>query len=302
MRPVALHALGSIATLAMLPFALPAQRAGANPGWRTTTPTEFRLTGTLGDRRLAEASGAAPSQANPGLFWTIGDSGNPPDVLAIDTTGALRGRFTLLNTTNVDWEAVAVGSCPAGSCVYVGDVGDNAERRAEVTIHRVVEPRVVDGERVNLGSVESLRLRYPKQSHDVEAMAVTNDGTVLLVTKGRSGGVLLYQVAASAWNQRGAVVATRVDSLPIQPDGSSGRLVTDMAINPEGTRVAVRTYRDLFIFERAGSGKLTPVVACDIFGREPQGEGVAWLPDGRLLLVSERGFFKQGVVNVVSCS
>ncbi len=286
----------------MLPFALPAQRAGDNPGWRTTPPAEFRLTGTLGDRRLAEASGAAPSQANPGLFWTIGDSGNPPDLLAIDTTGMLKARFTLLNTPNVDWEAVAVGPCPRGTCVYVGDVGDNSERRAEVTIHRVVEPTVVGQARVNIGSVESLRLRYPKQSHDVEAMAVTSDGTVLLVTKGRSFGVLLYQVTASAWNDGGTVVATLLDSLSIEPSGGNGRLVTDMALNAQGTRVAVRTYRDLFIFDRATSGSLKPVLACDIFGREPQGEGVAWLPDGRLLLVSERGFFKQGTVNIVSCS
>lgn len=292
---------GSIATLAVLPFALVAQ-GGTARGWRTTAPSAFTLSGYLSDRGLAEASGAAPSVANPGLFWTIGDSGNPPELLAIDSTGALRGRVMLANVANIDWEAVAVGRCPAGTCVYVGDVGDNAERRSEVMIHRIPEPKLRDAERVTVHGAETLRLRYPTQSHDVEAMGVTPEGDLLMVTKGRSGGVLAYAVAATEWSRAGTVTARRVDSLPIVPHSGTGRLVTDLAITTDGSRVVVRTYRDLFVFDRAPDGALTPNHACDIVGREPQGEGVAWLPGGRLLLVSERGFFQRGTVNIASCS
>jgi hypothetical protein len=293
---------GSVAALAMLPFALPAQQSSAAPGWRTSPPSGFTLTGQFRDRRLNEASGAAPSRSNPGLFWTIGDSGNPPELLAIDTTGALLGRFALQNTANIDWEAVAVGPCPQGSCVYVGDIGDNAERRSEVMIHRVREPMVRETGPVTLSAVETLRVRYPNQPHDVEAMGVAPDGTIVLVTKGRSRGVLVYHISPEAWGMRAPVVPTRVDSLPIAPSGGIGRQVTDLAIDSTGTRVVVRTYRDLFLFERASTGRLTPIRACDIVGREPQGEGVAWMPDGRLLLTSERGLFRQGTVNIVSCS
>lgn len=281
--------------MAMLPFALAAQ------GWRTSAPQSMTLSGYLTERALAEASGAAPSRANPGLFWTIGDSGNPPELLAIDSTGALRGRFVLANVANTDWEAVSVGSCPQGTCVYVGDIGDNAERRSEVAIHRVVEPVVGNAERVTVSGVETLRLRYPTQSHDVEAMGVTPAGSLLLVTKGRSAGVLAYELRAEAWSRAGVVTATRLDSLPIVPHGGTGRLVTDLALTADGRRLVVRTYRDLFVFDRAADGAMTPSHACDIVGREPQGEGVAWLADGRLLLVSERGLFKRGTVNTVKC-
>lgn len=293
---------GSIATLAMLPFAVQGQAAGPQFKWPTAAPSEFARTGQLTDRRLAEASGAALSQANPGLFWTVGDSGNPPELLAIDSTGALRGRFALQGVTNTDWEAVALGRCGGRVCVYIADTGDNGERRSEVLIHRVVEPLVSGDDPVRLRQVETLRLRYPSQSHDVEAMAVTPNGTVLLVTKGRSQGILLYQLEPEAWRRGTLVTATRSDSLPITPHSGSGRLVTGMAITPDGSRVVVRTYRDLFVFTRSPNGKLTPSHACDILGLEAQGEGVTWLPDGRLLLVSERGFFKQGAVNIVSCS
>jgi hypothetical protein len=292
---------GSVAALATLPFALAAQQPGAVPAWPTARPSSFVLTGLLTARGLAEASGVAPSTANPGVFWTIGDSGNPTELLAIDTTGTLRARIALTNTANVDWEAVSVGPCPGGTCVYIGDIGDNAERRAEVTIYRVVEPTVRGSARVTTGGVEALRVRYPDQAHDVEAMAVRADGTLMLVTKGRSGGVLLYEIGAEAWGSRNAATATRVDSLPITANAGMGRLVTDMALNAAGTRLAVRTYRDVFIFDRASSGILTPLLACDILGREPQGEGIAWLPSGRLLLVSERGFFQRGSINTMTC-
>jgi hypothetical protein len=285
--------LGSIAALAMLPFALFAQQS--------TPPKRFTLTGALGDRRLAEASGAAPSEANPGIFWTVGDSGNPPQLLAIDTTGALRGRVTLANAANVDWEAVAVGPCHDDTCVYVGDVGDNAERRAEVTIYRIREPRLQGSSVSTVAGMETLRLRYPHQAHDVEAIVVTPQAELLLITKGRSNGVLVYRVDSASWGRAGTVVAERVDSLPIVPHTGTGRLVTDAAIDASGEHVVVRTYRDLFIFRRTAAGKLELLRSCDILGREPQGEGVAWLPDGRLFLVSERGLFQRGTVHIVEC-
>lgn len=288
--------------MAMLPFALQGQAGATTTVWRTTAATAFTLTGHLTDRRLAEASGAATSRTSPGLFWTIGDSANPPELLAIDTTGALRARFMLQGVPNVDWEAVSIGRCPAGTCVYVGDIGDNAERRSEVQIYRFSEPTVRDSELGTVTNVETLRIRYPHQSHDVEAMAVAPDGTIVLVTKGRSGGIVVYQVAAGSWGRQEPVIATRVDSLPITPHAGTGRMVTDMAIDSSGQMVVVRTYRDLFIFQRSATGRLTPVRACDILGREPQGEGVTWLSDGRLLLVSERGFFQRGTVNITRCS
>ena len=39
-----------------------------------------------------------------------------------------------------DWEAVAVGACPGGSCIYIADIGDNEAERKRITIHRVPEP------------------------------------------------------------------------------------------------------------------------------------------------------------------
>src|SRR5690606_33898208 len=82
------------------------------------------LSGQTTDARLAEASGAAASIANPGVIWTIGDSGNPPDLLAIDSAGKLVARAPLVGITNTDWEAISVGPCGDQTCVYIADTGD----------------------------------------------------------------------------------------------------------------------------------------------------------------------------------
>jgi hypothetical protein len=299
-------------TLAMLGVlgSLPANAQGqdGNAGWRELRPATLRVTGTTRDRRLAEASGLAPSVANPGLMWTIGDSGNPPELLGIDSLGTLLVVVPIRRVANVDWEAVAVGPCGAATCVYIADVGDNSESRSGVMIHRLPEPvAAASSSRVTLppAGVATLRLRYPDHPHDVEAVGVTPDGGLLLVTKGRSDGIVAFRVPPDAWKAPiPAATATLLDTLPIVPNLGRGDAVTDLAIDRSGTRVAIRTYRTIYLFRRAESGALTPDrwTSCGILGVEPQGEGIAWLDDGSLLLISEKALFAAGTVTRVECA
>lgn len=282
----------------------PAVGQTASHNWRYQKPVALTVTGRFDDSRLHEASGAAPSLMNPGLIWTISDGGNSAQLMAIDTTGKLRAVIPIVGAKNRDWESVAVGRCGEDSCVYIADVGDNAEERSEVRIYRLPEPTIDSRTlRQPARQAESLRVRYPDRPHDVEASAVTPEGDLLLVTKGRQGGVLLFTVAAADWTAPQPAVATNRTELPIIPQSSNGRLVTGMALDPTGPGVVIRSYRELFFFDRSATGELTPAPrgACSVLGAEPQGEGVAWLSDGRLLLVSEKGLFPAGVVTLVTC-
>src|SRR6185503_15465326 len=108
------------------------------------------------------------------------------------------------------------GQCGAAECLYIGDTGDNGERRRAVTLYRIPEPdtlgilrdAVADG-------MASVQVEYPDAPHDVEALYVEPEGGVVLVTKGRKGGVLAFRVPPAAWATRGPVRAERLDSLPI---------------------------------------------------------------------------------------
>ncbi len=92
---------------------------------------ESRRTGTLRDRDLRESSGVAVSHRDPGVLWSINDSGNPATLFATDTLGRPLAAIAVTGAENVDWEAIAAGPCgTAGTCLYIADTGDNRERRS----------------------------------------------------------------------------------------------------------------------------------------------------------------------------
>ena len=67
-------------------------------------------------QELPEASGLAASRRTPGLLWSHNDSGEPV-VFALNATGAVKDRVRVTGAQVEDWEAIAVGSCPQGSCL-----------------------------------------------------------------------------------------------------------------------------------------------------------------------------------------
>ena len=264
-----------------------------------------RRTGTFQDSRLRESSGVIASRRHLGLLWTLNDSGGDPVLFFTDTTGAALGTYPVRGASNVDWEALGRGTCGDAVCLVIGDTGDNSERRSMVRLYRMVEPDTAAVAKSGVGPpVESLGVGYPDGPHDVEALYVEPDGAVVLVTKGRHGGILTFRVSASAWGTGRTATATRLDSLPIAPSLTTGRVVTDAAISPDGQLVAVRTYRDVSFFRRDAAGRLHPDPArpvCDIAGLEPQGEGVDWWDQSTLVLSSERVGRSAGTITLLRC-
>jgi glucose/arabinose dehydrogenase len=139
---------------------------------------------------LVEASGIAVSRRVPGRLWMHNDGSGEPVLFALDTRGSVTGKVSLSGATVEDWEAVAVGPCPAGSCVYVADIGDNDARRTRITICRLPEPSAGD-ESVAVKDV--FHATYPDGAHDAEALLITADGRMFVVTKGDAGPVALYR-------------------------------------------------------------------------------------------------------------
>ena len=73
---------------------------------------------------VGEASGVAVSRRTPGILWSHNDSG-PASLFAFDTAGNAKGRVELTGVTVDDWEDLAIGQCPEGSCLYVADIGSS---------------------------------------------------------------------------------------------------------------------------------------------------------------------------------
>ncbi len=285
---------------------LTAGPAAAQSVWTIAPPVAVIPLGTFQDTTLSESSAAVASRSQPGVIWTLNDSGNAPWLYAVDSAGGTLGTFRVTGAGNFDWETLTSSPCPTGHCLVIGDIGDNPETRPSVLLYRVPEPAITSRSASELGATapaDTVRVRYPDGPHDIEAIYANAAGDIFLVSKGRSKGILLFRLPVSAWSGGGTATAELVDSLPIKPDISIGQWVSDAALSPDGTRVAVRTYSAVFFFSVGAGGHLTPDQGREcFFGMiEPQGEGITWLDDRRLLLTSESSSTSRGTLTLLDC-
>ena len=292
-RPLALLAAAALAACA------PAE---AQVSWERREPLSTGRVAPFENKELDESSGLAVSRAYPGVLWTIEDSGVGPEIYAVDTLGGHLWSWEVAGIANADWEALGLGPCQGGTCLYIGDTGDNPGKRTDVTLYRVHEPDPAVHTRYLRGA-ESVTFRFPDGRPDVEALIVTPKQDVLLISKARAGSPQVYRVPASAWRATQPVTAELLGTLPLPGGGVVGQ-VTDAALSPDGRRVVVRTYVDLYFFELAADGGLAPArppIVCGIFGLEIQGEGVDWLDERRLALSGERLMGVAGGIAIVEC-
>lgn len=231
---------------------------------------------------LPESSGVAASRRHAGVLWTHNDSGKG-ELVAVDATGRLVGRSTIVGVENEDWEDLELGPCAAGDCLYIADTGDNDRKRVDTAIYRVPEP----APGAAASEAERLEVRYPGGSRDTEAMFVLPSGEIYLISKGRKDARTLYRYRTGA----GSEVEKIVDLGPAAKDELE--MITAASASPSGEWVAVREYKRLAIYRTADllAGRATPALDVDLsFVGEAQGEAVALLDNGRVILTSEGGF------------
>jgi hypothetical protein len=235
---------------------------------------------------LAEGSGVAVSRGTPHRVFAHNDSG-PPVLVALDDSGKVAGQLQLTGARVDDWEAMASGPCATGWCLYVGDIGDNEGERKRVTIYRVPEPAAV----VTTTARDVFHATYPDGAHDAETLLVTPKGDIYIVTKGDTGPVALYRFPRDI--QSGATVKLeRIGQPRDKGRVGDGDRITDGAVSPNGTWVALRTNHDVRFYQASDllSGHWREAGRVNLASlKEPQGEAIAFGDDQTLYLVGEGG-------------
>jgi len=238
---------------------------------------------------LPEASGLTVSRRSPNLLWSLNDS-DAPTVIALSTTGQMVGQVRVTGAAIRDWEALTVGPCAAGSCLYVGDIGDDGAKRMQVTVYRVPEPKADDAA---TAPAETFVFAYPDKAHDAEALFVTADQSLFIISKGHP--TVLYRAPRDA---RPGAVATliKVAELPVDTflDDQDRRRsrITDAETTPDGEWVAARTNSALLLVRTRdlANGTMNDVWHVDLRPLdETQGEGVAISNAGDVYLAGEGG-------------
>lgn len=221
---------------------------------------------------VPEASGIA--QAG-GSLWTHNDSGAPV-LYRIDGSGRPTA-VTVAGSDVRDWEDLASASCSAGTCLYIGDIGDNRGSRERITIYEVPVP--AQGSTSTKPSM-SLHLRYADHPHDAEALVVTKKLGVFIITKEVPPRV--YQIAASVKpGETGTLRLFRTLKEKVR--------ITGATVSRDERWIVMRSNTTLLVFTLDDFAKGGEPIRVDLQGlKEPQGEGVAF-GTSDLWLVSEGG-------------
>jgi len=182
--------------------------------------------------------------------------------------------------------------------VWFADIGDNGESRDNVALitaaYDPLDPQAEESVPV------VFRLAYPDGPHDAEALLLAPDGTPYIVTKDLLGQSGVYRPAGEL-DPAGEVALEKVAEVefamtgtPGGPIGRAGQLlVTGGAVTADGSRIALRTYTDAYVWSLSGSdvaGALQEEpVAVVALPDAPQGEAISFASDSRGLIVGSEG-------------
>jgi hypothetical protein len=232
----------------------------------------FRYT----DQRITESSGLAVSLRHRGVVFTHNDSGNPPQVFAVDSrTGNTTATLTLNGASDRDWESITECPGPGGPMLWVGDIGDNLGIYRTYKLLGVREPA-----ELRTGDVpfDSYDIAYAdgKARNAETLLCRPSDNALFVVSKQDAGQAAVWAVPTPL--QPGRVnVMHRVAGAPA--------IVTDGTFLPGSKHVVLRGYNEAWVLDAATwrtVATFTPPI-------QIQGESVTATLDRNSLLFGSEG-------------
>lgn len=263
-------------------------QAGVCKAWSSPV-----LAASIAAKPIDEASGLEASRAYPGRLYHNNDSGDDLRFFVTDMAGQGLQVVNLKGAKPADIEEMSLGPCGARTCLYLGDIGDNAGARSEVAFTLLPEKKVYADTETPLRVV---RARYPDGPHNAEAFAVHPGGDLFLVTKPvdakmtTPGPALVYKLSANQLRQAdGVQVFIKVGELDLPKLLADlpffGWIPTGLDISADGKRAVLLTYMAVVElgFDLTGGVPATLIAGenVSVFRAPPlaQQEAIALLPD-----------------------
>ncbi len=243
-----------------------------------------KVVGTIKSDEITESSGLVNSRCNSSVFWTHNDSGGSEFIYAINEKGERLGTWKVTGAKNNDWEDLATIKDKSGKCfLYIGDIGNNSEKKSQLTIYKVAEPKVAESDKKSTKkkpnkteTAEAIKFSYANGNHDAETLLVhPQTGEIYVLTKPMLGASQVFKIGKQVENI-GSV------SVPAIPNG----FLTGGEISPDGKRIVLCDYFAGYeILLPKNSKKFDEIwkespTRIDLGERE-QGEAVCYSADGK---------------------
>ncbi len=227
------------------------------------------------DQRLKEASGLVASVSNPGLLWTLNDSGNPAEIFLIDENASIRLVCKLANIQNRDWEDIAIGAGleKGKNYLYVADIGDNQAQFDFKYIYRFEEPLLSKEKEKLITHVDTLVFRMPDGPRDAETLLIDPLSNDLFIISKREESVGLYHAAYPFGD---TLHLKKVLSLPMTQ-------IVSGTLSSDGQELLLKDYDHIYYWKRSDQESLAELMVRKPielpYEREPQGEAIGWSRD-----------------------
>lgn len=222
----------------------------------------------------------------------LNDGGHKAELFVLGNEGQLKKRVKVIGAKNKDWEDLASD----GVYLYIGDIGNNMNKRSDLCIYKVLISDVVEQEEV---TAEKISYDYEEQvdfppskaelNYDAEAL-ICVDNTLWIITKPNAqpwdGIAAIYKVPTAPGNY---VVASS-QQIEIGKDGWYSDAVTGADVYNES--LYLTTYNRIIQLNIKNLDK-KPV---NIIGhsKPSQIESIVVRADGTILIADEKSTFLGG--------
>lgn len=227
---------------------------------------------------------------------TNNDSGGEPKLYELDSlSGNVMRTITIVNSANVDWEAL----CYDSDYIYIGDFGNNTGSRTDLKIYRIPQNDFFNSSD-DAVYAETISFHYSDQTdfsslpfqtnYDAEAFIAFGDSLYIFSKNWGDHRTNVYPIPKIP----GDYELTKTDSIDVHG------LVTDASYNPENGTIMLSCYTltSPFAFyisdfpnTNFSEGTLQTIDLQSPSGYSYQIEGVAVINPALYYFTSEGGFF-----------
>jgi len=241
---------------------------------------------------LNECSGMAYLPG--GKLAMINDSGNAPKIFITDTNGIVLKVIDHPDLRNDDWEELAYSE----PYLFIGDFGNNANRRQNLKIYKVKLSHELEAE-----SVETISFSYADQkefppektnrNYDMEAMVALND-SLFLFSKNRTKPFDGYTHVYSLPQKPGSYQLKPGQKYLTGTGPRECQWVTAACLNPEKDRLYLLGYHNMWVFDIRNSQFFANEPQLIEFDEFTQKEAITISPAGNIYISDEKNLFDGG--------